>query len=113
MRNIRQLFIVILAASLLANGALAAFGQGVMAGSQTIVICSPSGVHAIILGANGEPVSVTHNCDDCCLTFTDDATTYFPIVYEAHVFRDIVTYTAENIWKPQSRINVLARAPPC
>lgn len=49
----------------------AAFSQGRMAGGQSITICSPDGVHEIILGANGEPVPNEHECADCCLFSLD------------------------------------------
>ena len=90
----------------------AAYSQGRMAGGQLITICSPDGVHEIILGANGEPVPSEHECADCCF-----------IALDAQVAPDHVTPLPSNLtrvvmpmttmsWLTRSYSTANARAPP-
>lgn len=62
----RLVLATLLSVGLLVSGISAAHSKALMAGSTSIVICSPKGVHEIVLGANGEPIRTTHHCFDCC-----------------------------------------------
>lgn len=90
----------------------AAFSQGRMAGGQSITICSPDGVHEIILGANGEPVPSEHECADCCFISLDaqeapDLTTPTP-----QSLARIALPMASKSWLARSYTTANARAPP-
>lgn len=98
--------------SLCANSALAAYSQGVMAGSQSVVICSPKGAHQIILGANGEPVEVVHTCADCCLGLTLAVlpTEQFITIHLA--IKNVVIVANQNAVELFQKPSKHARAPP-
>ena len=90
----------------------AAFSQGRMAGGQSITICSPDGVHEIILGANGQPVPSEHQCADCCFIALDaqaapDNVTPTPSLLTRLV---LPMATVSRLTQPYTAAN--ARAPP-
>ncbi len=111
--NFQRLIIAFLIAiGLFSSTSGAAFSQGRMAGGQSITICSPDGVHDIILGANGEPVPSEHECSDCCF-----------IALDAQVAQDHASPSPTNLtrvilpmttrsWISRFNSNANARAPP-
>lgn len=66
MRFQRLIIAFLVTIGLFSSTSGAAFSQGRMAGGLEITICSPEGVHEIIIGANGEPVPAEHECENCC-----------------------------------------------
>ncbi len=104
----RLILTVMLSAGLLISGTVASYSQGAMAGSQSIVICSPQGVHEIVLGANGEPITVTHNCFECCPVFVDGLAADWP--HNIRPFGQIEVVAFAVMQTVETRISLVARA---
>ncbi|OUS04501.1 hypothetical protein A9Q96_16330 [Rhodobacterales bacterium 52_120_T64] len=108
----RLILVCLITIGLFSSASGAAFSQGRMAGGQMITICSPDGVHDIILGANGEPVPTEHECADCFFGNLD-----------AHMAPDDMTPLPSDLvlavlpttaifWHPRFISTADARAPP-
>ncbi len=108
----RLISTLLISIGLFTSTSLAAFSQGHMAGSQSITICSPDGVHDIVLGANGEPVPSEHECDDCCF-FAMDATAA-PETISPLPLRTARTdlQIASQVWVSRTFTTTRARSPP-
>lgn len=108
----RLIIALLITIGLLSSTSGAAFSQGRMAGAETITICSPDGVHNIILGANGDPVPSAHEYHDCCFASLD--------VQEHSNFSNFVLQNFTRIslpvitiaWASRSTSSANARAPP-
>lgn len=108
----RLILVVMLSAGLLVSGTVASYSKGVMAGSQAIVICSPQGVHEIVLGANGEPITVTHNCFDCCPVSVDALAANWPEFIRPYGRVTAVSIVAMQAMESHISPSANARAPP-
>jgi hypothetical protein len=90
----------------------AAFSQGRMAGGHSITICSPDGVHEIILGANGKPVPNEHECADCCFISLDAQEAPNLTTPTPQYLTRITVPSASKSWLTRSFTSAKARAPP-
>jgi hypothetical protein len=90
----------------------AAYSQGRMAGGQSITICSPDGVHEIILGADGEPVPSEHECAECCFIALDAQVAANHIAPSPINLTRIVLPMTTMSWPTRSYTTANARAPP-
>lgn len=108
----RLFLAVTLSAGLLLGGTGAAVSQALMAGSQSLVICSPDGVHEIMLGANGEPITVTHHCVECCLVSMDGLAANWPEYVRPYGPRVIAAIAIMQAMESRVPPAARARAPP-
>ncbi len=90
----------------------AAYSQGRMAGGQSITICSPDGAHEIVLGANGKPVPIAHECADCCFISLDAQAAADHIAPTPTNLTRIVLPMATMSWLTRPYTTANARAPP-
>jgi len=90
----------------------AAYSQGRMVGGQSITICSPDGVHEIILGANGEPVPSEHECADCCFVALDAQAAPAHVTPTPSNWIRVASPMATVSWVTRFNSVANARAPP-
>lgn len=112
MNAIRLIFPLLATIGLLFSTSLAAYSQGLMAGSHAITICSPDGAHEILLGANGDPVSSDHECDDCCfISIEASDVPIFGTTGSGDLVQSVEQMT-EFDWLSRVFSNTNARSPP-
>jgi hypothetical protein len=61
----RALTALLLSLILTATSLTMAVARGRMAGSETVILCSGSGLVAVALDAEGQPIGRAHVCPDC------------------------------------------------
>ena len=108
----RLIIAFLITIGLFSSSSGAAFSQGRMAGGQSITICSPDGVHEIILGANGEPVPSEHECADYCFIALDAQVAAAHITPTPINLTRIVLPMTTMSWLTRIYTTANARAPP-
>jgi len=112
MKKLRLILALMLSLGLLTNGTASAYSQAQMAGSQSIVICSPNGAHEIILGVNGTPITMEHECQDCCLSFVDTPSPLLLPLTSGLPTTFTYGFSAHQLWLNRTTSSANARAPP-
>jgi len=108
----RLIIAFLITIGLFSSNSGAAFSQGRMAGGESITICSPDGTHEIVLGANGEPVPVEHECAVCCVvSLAVQVSTYHVAPTSISLTRIVLPMTTIS-WLTRSYETANARAPP-
>jgi len=111
--NFKRLIIALLITlGLTSSVTSAAFSQGRMAGGHIITICSPDGVHEIILGANGQPVPSEHECEDCCFISLDAPATPTHATPAIQKLSRATLSMTGIAWLTRTATTANARAPP-